>query len=189
VNGHGNGSASASRGNARKGKKPQRPGNPSGVPWTRHWDSNVSHDSDGREIAGLTYGDDDPPPSSGNPSGGPTSTARRAFSSGALLRGDRSFQNVQDLKMMPPPSSFFIGPVVSPSGAGSPAGPSTEHSGSSRKKTKEKNGRGKDFKKGEAVPVSFVQEEEWDDSALIDAWNAAEEEYRVSNIWCLRVVS
>jgi hypothetical protein len=44
------------------------------------------------------------------------------------------------------------------------------------RKQNEARNTGKGVKKGETVALA---EEEWDDSALIDAWNAAEDHYRV----------
>jgi hypothetical protein len=125
--------------NGNKRKKVQRHGNPSGVPWTRHWDAQPF--SGGNAGQALVYEEDDTTvPSSRN--------------------------NASSSKAMPPPPPSFIGPVV----------PSSNAAGKGKGRRKGKNGRAN--KTNEAI--SMANEEEWDDSALIDAWNAAEEEYRVS---------
>jgi len=77
--------------------------------------------------------------------------------------------NASSSKPMPqPPPQSFIGPAV----------PSSNTAGKGKGKRNRKNGRASN--KTNEVAVSLANEEEWDDSALIDAWNAAEEEYRVS---------
>jgi hypothetical protein len=124
----------------RKSKNLQRQGNPSGVPWTQHWDAQpyFSGVNGGQTLA---YDDDD-----------------------VTLSNTR---NGSSSKSMPPPPPSFIGPVI----------PSSNAAG------KKGKGRGKDGRAGKTNKViSLVNEEEWDDSALIDAWNAAEEEYRVSRV-------
>jgi hypothetical protein len=67
------------------------------------------------------------------------------------------------------------------------AGTLSDPAGNARGKNGNGNGNGRSTRaktktKGKDI-VSLINEEEWDDSALIDAWNAAEEEYRVRNAY------
>jgi hypothetical protein len=167
----------------RKGKKAPRPGNPSGVPWTQHWDVNASYF--GNEIASLAYADEGGASSSSFQGGLkeqssaqkttqsitesvdaiPTSSKTRIQETTAVSVASKSLRDVQALS-----SSELPGATKVKNG----------------KKKEKKDTSTNHTKKGDSLPLG---EEEWDDSALIDAWNAAEREYMVSSTlistpWC-----
>jgi len=186
-------------GNKRKPKKPPRPGNPSGVPWMQHWDAQAAHEEGGREAGGLYYEEDDTlvagdattagAPLNANPpkGNGGGNKPKASSNTGTLSRFDST-------KKLPPapPSSSFIGPTLPFPGPGAPTAlPLQKDVGTPREntvgprdsiKTGKSRNRRTTGKKNETAIISMAHEEEWDDSVLIDAWNAAEEEYRVSEL-------
>lgn len=140
VNGH------QTPGGRRKNQK-QRPGNPSGVHWSEHWDSQNNVGPVKIEDA-LAYGEN--------------------IEIDAILSTEGPVKEITAVSSKvastskPKPNPAFG------SGMGKKA---------TKRKQRAAEKAGHSVKAGETVPLS---EEGWDDSALIDAWNAAEEQYRVS---------
>lgn len=145
------------QGGRRKNKKQPRAGNPSGVPWTQHWDAQPFVSTDNTE---LTYDVEVP--------------VNVTAESGGSGRAPKMEEPVE-------PNS---------TGKSRTNGVSISHLHSNQvgdTKSMKKGGRKKQKRKGAVVPAPSpskgdtvpLAEEEWDDSALIDAWNAAEDQYRV----------
>lgn len=139
-------------------QRKNRTGNPSGVPWMKHWDSQPSVTP-----ASLTYSED------------PEQHSGIERNHAATLLGEKAASKSEKA---PTPS---ISQSASNNNAQIRAKSSTnEGTTKDRKgKTGKQNGKSKQDKLSNNVPTFG---EDWDDSALIDAWNAAEEQYRVRAI-------
>lgn len=179
----------------RNGKSPKRPGNPSGVHWTQHWDSQLQNEG---QMGGLSYDQSQsiPPPV--------------AFH---FLDDKRSVQhaNVRNahsrtVPSKPKNSGTFIGPMIpttshyahtdAPNFRGGVSPISGEGSKKRKKRAKKPSNADNsnsfrdgtnDWKKRQnnKPRPSMNLGQDWDDSALIDAWNAAEAQYRVGSSLCI----
>ena len=160
---NGNNVNEASGGNGRRKNKKPRNGNPSGVPWTQHWDAQHGSSSQ-RDIDALTYAED-PEVDADLRADEVIRVERSEAGKSGKLNGHMNEIVVTSIQTAS--TSKVTIPI-----AGAPAAVKK----AARRKENEARNTGKGIKKGETVALA---EEEWDDSALIDAWNAAEDHYRV----------
>jgi hypothetical protein len=164
VNGNNvNGLQEGGSGNGRRKNKKPRNGNPSGVPWTQHWDA--QHGSSWqRDSDALTYAEDTEVDANLGADEVVHAERTEAVKSGNI---NGHIQEMVVTSIQTASTSKATIPT-----AGTPDAVKK----AARRKQKEARNTGSEAKKGETVALA---EEEWDDSALIDAWNAAEDHYRV----------
>ncbi|PVF96274.1 hypothetical protein CPB86DRAFT_799062 [Serendipita vermifera] len=158
----------------RKGKKAPRPGNPSGVPWTRHWDAQTS--SNGNEMISLAYAEEasvSSPPERGSKEQPSAQRTTQSITESVDAIPTSSKTRIQEITAQ----TIVPRGIQASTSSNLPNPTKTKNAVAGKKKGKNQTSSNAPSK-GDSLPLG---ENEWDDSALIDAWNAAEREYMEMN--------